>query len=200
MATPLEASLVHAVAALKGVADVALIGGLAVSTRAEPRLTRDGDLAVAVADDAEAERVVFELGAHGYRVTALVEHVTQGRLATARLVSPLADHILIDLLFASSGIEPEVVGAATPAFVTPRLEMPVASVGHLIAMKLLSVDIDRRPGDRADLNALADVATADDWAVAADAVALIEARGYHRDRDLVAALARLRDEVVSDTS
>lgn len=33
----------------------ALVGGLAVSARTEPRLTRDTDLAVAVADDVEAE-------------------------------------------------------------------------------------------------------------------------------------------------
>ncbi len=33
----------------------ALIGGLAVAVRAEPRFTRDVDLAVAVADDRELE-------------------------------------------------------------------------------------------------------------------------------------------------
>ena len=33
----------------------ALIGGLAVAVRAEPRFTRDVDLAVTVADDREAE-------------------------------------------------------------------------------------------------------------------------------------------------
>lgn len=43
----------------------ALIGGLAVSVRTEPRFTRDADLAVAVADDREAEAVVRQLGAAG---------------------------------------------------------------------------------------------------------------------------------------
>jgi hypothetical protein len=33
----------------------ALVGGLAVSIRAEPRFTRDADLAVALTNDAEAE-------------------------------------------------------------------------------------------------------------------------------------------------
>lgn len=36
----------------------AVIGGLAVSARVEPRMTRDVDIAVAVADDAGAEEVV----------------------------------------------------------------------------------------------------------------------------------------------
>ena len=39
----------------------ALIGGLAVSAHAEPRVTRDADLAIAVADDAEAESLLHRL-------------------------------------------------------------------------------------------------------------------------------------------
>ena len=42
----------------------ALVGGLAVSVRTEPRFTRDLDLAVAVANDTEAEGLVHRL--HGY--------------------------------------------------------------------------------------------------------------------------------------
>ncbi len=44
----------------------ALIGGIAVSARAEPRFTRDVDLAVAVSGDAEAERLLFLLRGRGY--------------------------------------------------------------------------------------------------------------------------------------
>jgi hypothetical protein len=36
----------------------ALVGGLAVSVRTEPRFTRDVDLAVAVFDDNEAEALI----------------------------------------------------------------------------------------------------------------------------------------------
>jgi Nucleotidyl transferase AbiEii toxin, Type IV TA system len=36
----------------------ALVGGFAVSARAEPRFTRDIDVAVAVADDADGEGLV----------------------------------------------------------------------------------------------------------------------------------------------
>ena len=61
-------------AALRGIATEldrrgrswALVGGLAVSARAEPRFTRDIDLALAVADDADAETLVHALVAHGY--------------------------------------------------------------------------------------------------------------------------------------
>lgn len=51
----------------------ALVGGLAVSARTEPRFTRDVDLAVAVADDAEAEAVVRFLVGRGCATVAVVE-------------------------------------------------------------------------------------------------------------------------------
>jgi hypothetical protein len=40
---------------------IALVGGLAVSARTEPRFTRDLDFAVAFASDAEAEQYVLLL-------------------------------------------------------------------------------------------------------------------------------------------
>lgn len=55
----------------------ALVGGLAVSVRAEVRFTRDVDLAVAVEDDADAEQLVYHLRAVGHRALASVEHETQ---------------------------------------------------------------------------------------------------------------------------
>ncbi|MBL8899776.1 MAG: hypothetical protein JNM84_19250 [Planctomycetes bacterium] len=48
----------------------ALVGGLAVSVRCEPRFTRDLDLAVAVASDLEAEALVREWIRGGYRILA----------------------------------------------------------------------------------------------------------------------------------
>jgi hypothetical protein len=61
----------------------ALVGGLAVSARTEPRFTRDADIAVAVASDVEAERLVRTLRARDYEIDALVEQEAVGRLATA---------------------------------------------------------------------------------------------------------------------
>ena len=54
-------------------ATYALVGGPAVSARTEPRFTRDADLAVAAAEDAEAERVIHQLQVRGFRVEATVE-------------------------------------------------------------------------------------------------------------------------------
>jgi hypothetical protein len=48
----------------------ALVGGLAVSLRAEARFTRDVDLAIAAADDADVERLVYELQAAALRTAS----------------------------------------------------------------------------------------------------------------------------------
>jgi len=174
----------------------ALVGGLAVSVRAEPRFTRDVDLVVAVSDDTHAERVTFSLIQDGYTLLASIEHERTGRLATVRMSATDDDRsTVIDLLFASTGIEPEIAGAAETLDVLPGVQIPVARVGHLIASKLLARDDDRRPSDRADLLALGHVAADHDWIDASEAVSMITDRGYHRDRDLSAALAALRVEI-----
>jgi predicted nucleotidyltransferase len=66
--------------------------------------------------------------------------------------------VVADLLFASSGIEPEVVAAAEPLEIFPGVTAPVAQIGHLIALKLLARDDRTRPQDAVDLRALCDVA------------------------------------------
>ena len=102
----------------------ALVGGLAVSTRVEPRFTRDADLAVAVGGDAEAEALIHDLRSR-YRVEAVIEQEAVGRLATVRLstsADPRAP--VVDLLFASSGIEQEVVSEAEPMELLRGLTMP----------------------------------------------------------------------------
>ena len=189
----IERSLVAITAALQDLGvHFALVGGLAVSVRAEPRFTRDADLAVSVASDEEAEAIAHSLLGRGYRVLAAVEQEATGRLSTVRLTSSADDRAAVtDLLFASTGIEPEIVGAAESLEVVPRLWVPVAAAGHLIAMKLLARDA-RRPNDDADLRALAEIATEGDWSMASLAVQLIEARGFERGRDLVGDLAGFR--------
>src|SRR3954462_7406414 len=66
----------------------ALVGGLAVSARSEPRFTRDIDLAVAVATDADAEGLVADLTARGFALRLSLEQDAIGRLATVRLSPP----------------------------------------------------------------------------------------------------------------
>ncbi|MDQ3350952.1 MAG: nucleotidyl transferase AbiEii/AbiGii toxin family protein [Actinomycetota bacterium] len=191
-----ERSLVDAVGALRGVgARSALVGGLAVSARAEPRLTRDADFAVAVGSDEDAERVVRALIAEGYALLAAVEQEAVGRLATVRLTRATDQHSTVtDLLFASSGIEPEIVDAAEDIEIVPGVVVPVATIGHLIATKLLARDDRSRPTDADDLRALASRAEAVDWRQAEIAVALITARGFARGRDLEASLTQLRTD------
>jgi hypothetical protein len=164
----------------------ALVGALAVSVRAEPRFTRDIDLAIAVTDDGDAERLVHDLQTRRYRVHAIVEQEATGRLATARFVPAGEDEggVVLDALFASSGIEAEIVAAADHIEILRGLRVPVATTGYLIALKILARDDRTRPQDRVDLVALAATAAREDIAVARAALALIAERGYHRGKNL----------------
>jgi hypothetical protein len=164
----------------------AVVGGLAVSTYVEPRTTRDLDVVVAVSEDKEAEQIVRSLLQLGYSVVAAVEHTERGRLATMRMQPPMKGAAIVDLLFASSGIEPEIAASAVSLEILPGLHAPVASIGHLIAMKVLARDDRRRPQDWDDLRALAGIASQSDLEQARVALELITERGYARDRSLVA--------------
>jgi hypothetical protein len=191
----LEAAVRRLVADLRSLRKrIALVGALAVSARAEPRFTRDADFGVAVSGDPEAEALVADLQSSGYRVVAIVEQEKAARLATARLAPPgePGGGIVLDLLFASCGIEPEIVAAAETLEVFPGLTLPVARVGHLLAMKVLSRDDLARPQDLADLRALAAVAGREELARAREAIALIASRTFARGRDLTSGL----DEIV----
>jgi hypothetical protein len=169
----------------------ALVGGLAVSVRTEPRFTRDVDLVIA--GDQAAEQAVHALQRRGYRILALLEHEAAGRLATARLAPKGEGEAgsVLDVLFASSGIELEVAEAAEPLEILPGLRVPVASVGHLLALKLLSRDDRTRPQDQVDVVKLLSVAQPPDLDAARSAVALIHSRGFQRGRDLARDLERL---------
>jgi hypothetical protein len=163
---------------------------LAVSARTEPRLTRDADLAVLVAGDRDAEALVRDLQGRGWRVVAAIEQDAAERLATVRLALAGEDvrGAVVDLLFASSGIEPEIVAAADPIEAVPGFEVPVARLGHLMALKVLARDDRTRPHDRVDLAALLARADAAALGEARESLTLVMRRGFHRGRDLLAAL------------
>ena len=166
-----------------------LLGGLAVSVRAEPRTTRDVDIAVVVEGDHEAEQIVREFWSRGYRLkTPPLEHLDVGRMATVRFLAPGEDArgVVVDLLFASSGIESEVVAAADLLEVFPGVAAPVATTGHLLALKTLA----GRDQDLADIQSLLHVADANDLQQAREALALISRRGFDRGKDLQVELAR----------
>lgn len=173
----------------------ALVGGLAVSIRTEPRFTRDIDLAVVADSDAEAEQLVADLAARGFRLQLSLEQQATHRLATVRLSPPgeSVEGIVVDLLFASSGIETDICTSAEVLEIAPGLRVPVATTGHLIAMKLLSRD-DDRPQDDIDLKYLLAAAQVGDRQQARVAVDRIERLGANRGkairRELDALLSR----------
>jgi hypothetical protein len=169
----------------------AVVGGLAVSARTEPRFTRDVDVAVAVRDDDDAEALVRDLGAAGYRTIAIVEHDVRKRLATARLQSPRG--VTVDLLFASSGIEGEIVARSTEIDVVDVGPIRVAVAEDLLAMKVLSMR-DARLQDRIDAQRLVQFTPDLDLDIVRADMALITARGFDRGQDLNAKLAALLEE------
>jgi hypothetical protein len=167
-----------------------LIGGLAVGARSEPRFTKDLDLAVATSSDQTSEELIFSLQGSGYRVLAILEQQSTGRLATVRLSPPEArEPVLIDLLFASSGIEGSIAARAQLLEVFPQLWVPVASLGDLVAMKVLARDDQLRPQDRLDLQALLGRASPSDLEAARHALREISKLGYNRGRMLEDELA-----------
>lgn len=103
----------------------ALVDGFAVSVRTEPRFTRDVDVAVVVDDDQAAERLVRLLIDKGYRLEAIGEQDSVGRLASARMISPGADRlgVVVDVLFATAGIEAEIAAAAEVLEVLPAFSL-----------------------------------------------------------------------------
>ena len=171
----------------------AIVGGLAVSARSRPRFTQDIDLAVAVSSDIEAEAVVQGLTQRGFCVLAQVEQTATGRLATVRLQRiGISEAPIVDLLFASCGIEPEIVAAAESLELFPRISAPIARVEHLLAMKLLSRDPRTRQQDDLDVSALLQGLTQAEADKVAEALRLITQRGFHRRRRLLATWKRLR--------
>jgi predicted nucleotidyltransferase len=181
----------------------ALVGGLAVSARSEPRFTRDVDLAVAVPGDPAAEEVVRSFVNAGFSAIAVVEQEATGRMATVRLLPPgeTEEGVVVDLLFASSGVETEVVHSADRIAVFPDTELPVATLAHLVALKVLAAD-ETRPQDDVDLQGLLHEATDADIRETRRILGLITERGFARNRDLRSrfdeALARWRPSTRSD--
>lgn len=170
----------------------ALVGGLAVAARSEPRSTRDVDVAISVASDKDAERISRALMERGYGSFEALEQTAAGRLATMRLVARRADvpGTIVDLLFASSGIEPEIVAEATRERVLAGVTVPVARLGYLMALKTLAM----RPRDLADFGLLLRYASETELALARAAVRLIVERSFHRGHDLAARFESLVEQ------
>lgn len=186
MTTSLEAELGLAAERIERLrVPFALVGGLAVSVRGEVRFTRDIDLAVLCASDRETERLAADLAAAGYEIAALVEHEERARLSTVRLRS--RSKIYVDLLAASSGIEAEIISAATTVDIPSVGELRVARAEDLVATKVLSMS-DARPQDRLDARGLLLTNPDLDLDSVRARLALIRERGFDRREDLDAKL------------
>jgi predicted nucleotidyltransferase len=168
----------------------AVIGGIAVSSRSEPRFTRDIDIAISVKNDDEAEKIVLNFRQAGMTILAMLEQEAVGRLATVRLKVDPNSEIITDLMFSSSGIEPEIVEAAKVMRVLTTTNAPVAQTGHLIALKVLARS-ESRLQDSIDLQKLLSVADEGERNRAREAVKLITERGYNRGKDLESELEHL---------
>lgn len=192
--TRLFAALLHVVSDLEDLSQKwALVGGLAVSAWSEPRTTRDIDLVVAVERDRDAERLVRDLVARGYQPLEHLEQDATGRLATVRLVVPGEGEggIVVDLLFASSGLEPEIVAAAAPVEIAPGVTVPLANLSHLLALKVLA----GRFQDLTDFQNLVAQATPADLEQARESLLLISTRGFNREKDLLAEFSKLLSDL-----
>ncbi len=162
----------------------AIIGGVAVSIRTIERFTKDLDIAISVQTDREAEEIVLSLSHLGYFAETVIEQDEANRLATVRFSFAGPPKILIDLLFASAGIEPEIVVAAEEAEIFPGLYGMVATVPSLIALKVLSADNIRRMQDIIDIQHLIKEASPQELTDARHLLDLITTRGYNRNKDL----------------
>jgi predicted nucleotidyltransferase len=183
--TPLQEALIRLEADLRALRiRWALVGGFALNVYVEPRTTLDIDFAVAVSSDAQAEGLVRSLHDRGYTDNpegALLEQTDVGRLATSRLISPVGSPAgcAVDLLFASSGIEAEIVADAILMQLFRGFEVLVARPGHLLATKVLA----GRSQDRVDAINLLRVIDEAELNEARAALNVIQRRGYHRGRD-----------------
>ena len=163
----------------------ALVGGLAVSIRAEVRFTRDVDLALAVTED-ELTSLVRDLRAAGYHLHSVLEHEIAGRTATVRLVERGSVHV--DLIVASCGIEPEIVASAPLVELRGVGTLPVATAEDLLAMKVLSMNEHRRRDLDDSIQLVLTNPNLDLEHVRAR-LSLVTARGFDRGQELQSKLA-----------
>ena len=166
-----------------------MVGGIAVSLRTLERFTKDIDFAISVESSSAAELVVNSFKNAGFLIAYFLEKEDDGSLMTVRLTTGGDVEVFVDLLFATSGIEREVIEDATELEPFPRIVVKLATTSSLIAMKVLSADWKTRPQDVLDIQQLLEVAESNDIARARELLALVTERGYNRSKDLQADLA-----------
>ena len=101
------------------------------------------------------------------------------------------EDIAVDLLHRACGVEEQIVDQAVTLEILPKVFLPVASIGHLIAMKIVSHNDITRMQDQIDLRALIAVAHPGDIASAKSALVEISRGEGFAGRDFVRELASL---------
>ena len=168
----------------------AVVGAIAVGARSEPRFTRDVDLAVSVDSDEHSEKFISFLISKDYELRELFQQKSSGEIITCRMAPRNQAGIMIDFLFKTSGIEPEIVREAEIFEVSPGQHLSVAKLGHLVAMKILSRRANR-PQDEIDLKHLINIIDSTELELARKSIALITTRKKNENRDLESELAEL---------
>lgn len=165
----------------------AIIGGLAYSIYADPRTTKDIDVAVATDSKQELEEIVLHLLKQGYKDKQLLMRMNPTHRLGMRVSLPTSRRysIPVDLLTDSSGIEREIVEEAKIIEILPSLSLPVASLSHILAMKILASNDADREQDKLDAKALMRVATQEELDDTKKALLLITERGHNRGKDLI---------------
>lgn len=164
-----------------------LVGGLGASVYAEPRTTKDIDIVVAISTEDEFADLRAFLLNRGYTNPQLLLHTMPTRRMGWRLylTGSRQQRVPVDLLSQACGIEQEIVTQAHVVELLPGVLFRVASLAHIIAMKLLSQNDTDRIQDRADLVGLVSVASPEDIEAAQQSVTLITERGFNSGKELV---------------
>jgi predicted nucleotidyltransferase len=170
-----------------------LVGGLATSVYVEPRTTKDIDVALSVSGEEQANSLKNFLLARGYTNPQLLMHVSPTRRMGWRVFIPSSHEacVPLDILVLACGIEREIVAHAITIEILPGLSLPVASLAHLAAMKVLSQNSSDRLQDRVDLFALLKRATTSERSIIERALADMSKLEIANGRDLVAELGEL---------
>ena len=166
--------------------DFAVIGGIAVIYRGEPRFTADIDLVVLLDVD-EALSLVRDLGPSPFEpLFPDVEEIVQ-----KAFLLPLrhtTTDVTVDCALGMTGFERQVVERATPVGVG-ETELPVATAEDLILLKLLAA----RPRDTEDAHRIVVRQAASlDWAYLEQTGAALQ---QSLAQDLVPQIMRWRREL-----
>lgn len=192
MESPLRATLADAVAWLssRGL-PCALIGGLAVSLRGQPRMTVDVDIVVLATID-QALELVADLSTTPF--APLFEGVED--VVRRAFILPLRHRVTgvrLDIALGMSGFERQAVQRATP-IVLGAVSIPVVKIEDLLVMKAIA----GRPQDEQDIRGLVRAQRGSiDWS---ECLSLAEQLGSALDIDIVGSLRASRQRATAQNA